>query len=196
MFCCDTQLNISSKYLRPGFAFGGSCLPKDLRAITYHARNRYDLSLPVLQSMMTSNEEHIAAGYRLVADAGHRRVGMVGLSFKPETDDLRESPLVTLAEKLLGKGYALRIYDPSVNLAKLIGANRDYIEHVIPHISELMVPSLDELCAHAETVVIGHEADVGDRLAEAIGPDKTVVDVAGVFLDRRSGQGPYRGIGW
>jgi len=197
MFCSDTQLNISTKYLRPGFAFGGSCLPKDLRAITYHARNRHDLKLPVLESILPSNEIQIDAGYQLIVDAGHRNVGMVGLSFKPETDDLRESPLVTLAERLIGKGYNLRIFDPTVNLAKLTGANRHYIERTIPHIAELLLPTLDDLDAHAETIIIGHAAGIGnERLSKLASTEKSVIDLAGLFWDMRSDDGTYRGIGW
>jgi len=196
MFAQDTKLNISSKYLRPAYAFGGSCLPKDLRAVNYLGRNRLDLSLPILESIIPSNQVHVEAGYELVVEAGNRRVGMVGLSFKPETDDLRESPLVTLAERLIGKGYQLRIYDPSVNLAKLVGANRNYIEQTIPHIAELLVPSLDDLLSHAETLVIGHAADVGERLTEKGGEQRTIVDLAGLFWDRQSDDQDYRGIGW
>lgn len=196
MFGQDTKLNISPKYLRPGYAFGGSCLPKDLRAVTYLGRNRLDLSLPLLDSIMASNAVHTEAGFELVAEAGHREVGLVGLSFKPETDDLRESPLVTLAERLIGKGYNLRIYDPSVNLAKLVGANRSYIEQAIPHIAELLVPSYDDLLAHAKTVVIGHGADVAERLADGVGENRTIVDLAGLLWDRRTDDRGYRGIGW
>lgn len=196
MFAQDTKLNISPKYLQPGYAFGGSCLPKDLRAIAYLARNRLDLKLPVLDAIMPSNEIHTEAGYELVVQAGHREVGLVGLSFKPETDDLRESPLVTLAERLIGKGYQLRIYDPSVNLAKLVGANRSYIEQAIPHIAELLVPSLDDLLDHAKTVVIGHRADVAERLASGVGEERTIVDLVGLLWDQRTDDQHYRGIGW
>jgi GDP-mannose 6-dehydrogenase len=196
MFAQDTKLNVSAKYLRPGYAFGGSCLPKDLRAVGYLGRNRLDLSLPVLEAIMPSNEVQIEAGFKLIAEAGSRKVGLVGLSFKPETDDLRESPLVTLAERLIGKGYQLRIYDPAVNLAKLVGANRDYIERAIPHVSELLVPSLEALLDHAETVVIGHGADVAERLQGDLGTGKTVVDLVGLLWERRSDGDSYRGIGW
>ncbi|MEZ5933591.1 MAG: nucleotide sugar dehydrogenase [Alphaproteobacteria bacterium] len=196
MFAQDTKLNISPKYLRPGYAFGGSCLPKDLRAVTYLGRNRLDLSLPILEAIMPSNAVHTETGYDLVAEAGHREVGMVGLSFKPETDDLRESPMVTLAERLIGKGYHLRIYDPSVNLAKLVGANRSYIEQAIPHIAELLVPTYDDLLAHARTIVIGHGADVADRLRNGVGRTHTIVDLAGIVWDRQTDDRHYRGIGW
>ena len=196
MFAQDTKLNISSKYLRPAYAFGGSCLPKDLRAVNYLGRNRLDLSLPILESIIPSNQVHVESGYELVVEAGNRAVGMVGLSFKPDTDDLRESPLVTLAERLIGKGYQLRIYDPSINLAKLVGANRNYIEQTIPHIAELLVPSLDDLLSHAKTVVIGHPADVGEALADGIGDRQTVVDLHGLFWDRQTDDQDYRGIGW
>lgn len=196
MFAQDTKLNISPNYLRPGYAFGGSCLPKDLRAVTYLGRNRLDLSLPILEAIMPSNAVHTEVGYDLVAEAGHREVGLVGLSFKPDTDDLRESPMVTLAERLIGKGYQLRIYDPSVNLAKLVGANRSYIEQAIPHIAELLVPTYDDLLAHAKTIVIGHGADVADRLRDGVGEERTTVDLAGIVWDRQTDDRRYRGIGW
>ncbi len=196
MFVQDTKLNISPKYLQPGYAFGGSCLPKDLRAMTYLGRNRLDLSLPVLDSIMASNAVHIEAGLDLVREAGHREVGLVGLSFKPETDDLRESPLVTLAERLIGKGYQLRIYDPSVSLAKLMGGNKSYIEQAIPHIAELLVPKVDDLLAHAKTVVIGHRADVAEKLAVLQSEDHAIVDLAGLLWDRQTDNQGYLGIGW
>jgi GDP-mannose 6-dehydrogenase len=154
MFCRDTKLNVSAKYLRPGFAFGGSCLPKDLRALLYHARHA-DLDLPLLDSVFESNINQIDRAVDRIQQSGYRRIGLVGLSFKPGTDDLRESPLVTLAETLIGKGFELRIYDPDVNLGHLVGTNRVYIEQAIPHISGLMAKSLRDLMEHADLLVIG-----------------------------------------
>ena len=155
IFCQDKKLNISPAYLKPGFAFGGSCLPKDLRALSYQAK-MHDLQLPILTSVLPSNEMQIARGVKLVMDAGNPRIGILGFSFKAGTDDLRESPVIEVIERLIGKGYDLRIYDRNVNLAALVGANRDFILNHIPHISRLMVPSIDAVLAHAQTIVIGN----------------------------------------
>ncbi len=155
IFCQDRKLNISSAYLKPGFAFGGSCLPKDLRALAYKAKTD-DLQLPILSSILPSNEMQVARGLQMILDKGNRKVGVLGFSFKAGTDDLRESPVIEVIERLIGKGYDLRIYDRNVNLASLVGANRDYILNRIPHISRLMVPSIAAVLDYAETVVIGN----------------------------------------
>lgn len=155
IFCQDTKLNISPSYLRPGYAFGGSCLPKDVRAIQYAAR-LCDIELPLMESILPSNEAVIGAAARSVLDTKARRVTLIGLSFKKNTDDLRESPFVELAEILLGKGVDLRIYDPNVNIAKLTGANKDYIEATIPHLSRLLTDSLENAIQDAELVIVGH----------------------------------------
>ncbi len=157
VFCQDTKLNISRRYLMPGFAFGGSCLPKDVRAIL-HAGKECDLQLPLIAATLLSNQCVIERAYEKVRATGKRRIGLVGLSFKSNTDDLRESPFVELAERLLGKGYELRIYDPNVIAARLTGANKEYIDGVIPHLSRLLVPSLDEL-SDLELLIIGHHFD-------------------------------------
>jgi GDP-mannose 6-dehydrogenase len=154
VFCSDSKLNISSRYLMPGFAFGGSCLPKDLRAIL-HAGKEVDLQLPLIAAIFSSNQRVIDRAFQRVQATGRRRVGLVGLSFKSTTDDLRESPFVELAERLLGKGYHLSIYDPNVVAARLTGANKEYIEGVIPHLSRLLVQSLEEL-SDAELLIVGH----------------------------------------
>jgi GDP-mannose 6-dehydrogenase len=154
MFCRDKHLNISARYLMPGFAFGGSCLPKDLRAVL-HLAKQSDLDLPLINALFASNEKVIERAVREVIASGARRVGLIGLSFKPNTDDLRESPYVEIAERLLGKGFELKVYDPNVSLARLTGANKDYIERVIPHLSRLLVPSLADL-ADSELVIVGH----------------------------------------
>ncbi len=148
IFCEDKKLNISPAYLLPGFAFGGSCLPKDLRALGYQAKV-HDLQLPILNSILPSNEMQIARGLQLIMDKGQRKVGILGFSFKAGTDDLRESPVIEVIERLLGKGYELRIYDKNVNLASLVGANRDFILNRIPHISKLMVDGIDAVLDHA-----------------------------------------------
>jgi GDP-mannose 6-dehydrogenase len=167
IFCLDRKLNISSAYLSPGFAFGGSCLPKDLRALTYVAKS-LDLELPILNSVLSSNELQVARGLKRIVEKGHRRVGVLGFSFKAGTDDLRESPVVEVIERLVGKGYDLRIYDKNVQTARLVGANRDFILNHIPHISKLMVENVDAVLDHSETIVIGNKdpdfQDVPDRL--------------------------------
>src|SRR5579872_4671084 len=155
IFCQDKKLNISPAYLLPGFAFGGSCLPKDLRALAYTAKIR-DLELPIINSILPSNELQVARGLRLVLEKGKKRIGVLGFSFKAGTDDLRESPVIEVIERLVGKGYDLRIYDKNVRVASLVGANRDFILNRIPHISKLMVNSIGEVLDHAETIVIGN----------------------------------------
>jgi GDP-mannose 6-dehydrogenase len=162
VFCNDTKLNISRRYLMPGFAFGGSCLPKDVRAIL-HAGKELDLSLPLIAAVLSSNEQVIERAFQKVRATGKRRIGLIGLSFKSNTDDLRESPFVELAERLLGKGYELGIYDPNVIAARLTGANKQYIDGVIPHLSRLLVPSLDEL-RDVELIIIGHRFEGLDQL--------------------------------
>jgi GDP-mannose 6-dehydrogenase len=154
VFCSDTKLNISKRYLMPGFAFGGSCLPKDVRAVL-HAGNAMDLRLPLIAAILSSNEKVIERAFQKVKATGKRRIGLIGLSFKSNTDDLRESPFVELAERLLGKGYELSIYDPNVIAARLTGANKEYIDGVIPHLSRLLVPSLNDL-SNAELLLVGH----------------------------------------
>ncbi|MFI6938021.1 nucleotide sugar dehydrogenase [Streptomyces sp. NPDC050418] len=154
VFLADRKLNISPAYLRPGFAFGGSCLPKDLRSLV-HAARRADVSVPILSHVLPSNSDHLQRAVELVERTGKRRAGLFGLSFKPGTDDLRESPLVELAERLIGKGYELKIHDANVSLSRLLGANRAYIETRLPHIAQLLVDSVDDVLAHAEVCLVG-----------------------------------------
>jgi GDP-mannose 6-dehydrogenase len=195
LLCQDTRLNISPAYLRPGFAFGGSCLPKDLKALLYLAKEG-DVELPMLQGIMPSNQEHIDRAVQMVLATGKRAVGMAGLSFKAGTDDLRESPLVTLAERFLGKGLNLKIYDPDVQLARLMGANRRYIEETIPHIASLLCPDVESLIAHADVLVLGHpNADVIAALRACSGDAPRLIDL----VDARARLGTttaYDGIGW
>jgi GDP-mannose 6-dehydrogenase len=183
LVCRDKRLNISPAYLKPGFAFGGSCLPKDLRALTYVARVN-DVTTPMLGNVVGSNRAHIDHALDLVTIAGKRRIGMIGLSFKAGTDDLRESPLVTVAERLIGKGYDLRIYDPEVNLSRLLGANKRYIEHSIPHIGSLLSEDCAEVVRHAEVLILGLG---GQQLLSAIAAntssEQVVVDLVGVPRD-------------
>jgi GDP-mannose 6-dehydrogenase len=175
IFCQDKKLNISPAYLKPGFAFGGSCLPKDLRALSYQAKV-HDLQLPILSAVLPSNEMQIVRGVKLVMDSGSPRVGVLGFSFKAGTDDLRESPVIEVIERLIGKGYDLRIYDRNVNIAALVGANRDFILNHIPHISKLMVPSIDEVVAHAQTIVIGNRDPEFSQIQAKLREDQCLVD--------------------
>ncbi|MGE5117976.1 MAG: nucleotide sugar dehydrogenase, partial [Betaproteobacteria bacterium] len=195
IFCRDTKLNLSPTYLRPGFAFGGSCLPKDLRALDHKART-LDLELPLLHSILASNQRQIDRGVAMVAATGKRKVGVLGFSFKAGTDDLRESPLVEVIERLIGKGYELALYDRAVNLARLTGANRDYILNHIPHISRLMQPSIDAVLAHAEVVVVGNAAPEFRAAIERLRPGVAVVDLVRIDPARRSVAGQYDGICW
>jgi len=194
IFCQDRKLNISSTYLKPGFAFGGSCLPKDLRALLHAARAR-DVALPILASILPSNQLQVERAVQAVAAQGHRRVGVLGITFKAGTDDMRESPMVELAERLIGKGFDLRIYDRNVAVAGVHGANRDYILNRIPHISRLMLPRLDDVLGHAGTIVVGSSAeefrDVPRRLADG----QVLVDLVRI-CEARSVSGVYEGICW
>jgi GDP-mannose 6-dehydrogenase len=194
VFCQDTKLNISTAYLAPGFAFGGSCLPKDLRALTYQAKT-HDLELPIISSILASNEMQVARGVRLIIDRGHKRVGVLGFSFKAGTDDLRESPMIEVIERLLGKGYDLRIYDKNVNIAKLVGANRDFILNRIPHISGLMVCGIDAVLSHAQTVVVGNKDPDFCSVPQRLRDGQVLIDFARI-TDLRSNNVNYDGICW
>jgi GDP-mannose 6-dehydrogenase len=177
LVCQDTQLNISSAYLRPGFAFGGSCLPKDLRATTYLAKI-HDVEVPMLGGIMQSNRHHLDLALRKLLALGKRKIGFIGLSFKTGTDDLRESPLVTLAEQLIGKGMQLAIYDPEVHLASLLGANRSFIEKHLPHIGQMMRSEIEEVVTESEVLVIGLSGrEVADRLASLCRPEQVLLDL-------------------
>ncbi|MFI6293697.1 nucleotide sugar dehydrogenase [Nonomuraea sp. NPDC050790] len=195
VFLADRKLNVSPAYLRPGFAFGGSCLPKDLRGLVYAAR-RADVSVPLLSHVLPANEAHLQRALDLVIAADRRRVGLFGLSFKPGTDDLRESPLVEMAERLLGKGYDLRIYDANVTLSRLMGANRAYVEQRLPHLADLLTDSAPEVLDHAEVCVVGcKDQAVLDVLAHA--GDRPVVDLVRLpDAERRRAQPGYVGLGW
>jgi GDP-mannose 6-dehydrogenase len=194
MLCADTKLNLSPVYLRPGFAFGGSCLPKDVQALRYRGRS-LDLDLPVLNSILPSNQQQLDRAFQMIAAAGSRQVGVLGLAFKPGTDDLRESPMVEVVERLIGKGYDVRVYDANVNLAKLVGANKSYILEQIPHISELMVGSIDEVIDHGDTVVIGNNDPAFQAVADRPRTGQRIVDLVRIS-DRRSDGGEYDGICW
>ncbi len=194
IFCQDTKLNLSPYYLKPGFAFGGSCLPKDVRALTYKART-LDVDVPILNAILPSNDRQVERGLQMIVDKGHKKVGVLGFSFKAGTDDLRESPIVELVERLLGKGYDVRLYDRNVNLAKLVGANRDYILNQIPHISQYMMADMDEVLAHGETLVIGNGSDEFRDILARLQPGQVVVDLVRIS-DAVSEEGRYDGICW
>lgn len=177
LVCQDTQLNISKAYLRPGFAFGGSCLPKDLRATAYLAK-RHDVSVPMLAAILPSNEDHLALALGKILASGKRRIGFLGLAFKTGTDDLRESPLVALAERLIGKGMTLSIFDPEVHLARLLGANRAYIDAHLPHLGALLKPGIEEVIAESDVLVLGlAERSIFEALARLVRPDQLVLDL-------------------
>jgi GDP-mannose 6-dehydrogenase len=195
IFLADTKLNISPAYLRPGFAFGGSCLPKDLRGLV-HAARRADVSVPILEHVLPSNSEHLRRAFELVVATGKRKIGLLGLSFKPGTDDLRESPIVELAEQLLGKGYDVRIYDANVTLSRLIGANRDYIDARVPHLAQLLGDDIDAVKDHAEVLIVGNKDEA--VLAAVKDPgDRIVIDLVRLpDAEQRRGKPGYVGLGW
>ncbi len=195
LVCQDTRLNISPAYLKPGFAFGGSCLPKDLRATTYLAKMS-DVELPLHASLLTSNRIHLDHAISKILASGCRRVGMLGLSFKTGTDDLRESPLVALAEYLIGKGIGLRVYDPEVHLSQLLGANRRYIEDHLPHIGSLLDASIENVIGNSDLVVVGlQDSRVIDSLRAHVRSDQTVLDLVRIS-ERDSLKGRYIGMCW
>jgi GDP-mannose 6-dehydrogenase len=194
VFCQDTKLNLSAYYLKPGFAFGGSCLPKDLRAINYKAKE-LDVETPVLAAILPSNRLQIERAVEMVLRAGKKRIGVLGFSFKAGTDDLRESPMVTLIETLIGKGLQLAIYDRDVSLARLFGANKEYIEREIPHIAQLMRGSIAEVVAHAEVLIIGNKAAEFRAIEAQLRADQQVIDLVRLFDGRRTDES-YQGICW
>ncbi|HEY3862893.1 MAG TPA: UDP-glucose/GDP-mannose dehydrogenase family protein [Verrucomicrobiae bacterium] len=195
VFCKDTKLNLSPYYLKPGFAFGGSCLPKDLRAILHKAKSQ-DLELPVLGSLLESNRKHLDHSFELVQRTGKTRIGVLGLSFKAGTDDLRESPIVLLIERLLGKGYQLAVYDEEVSLSQLIGANRRYIEQTIPHISSLIRPSIAEVFEASQVVVVSKKSQPFQDAVAKHSQGKIVIDLARVVPNLQDKPSEYDGVCW
>lgn len=175
VFCKDTTLNLSPYYLKPGFAFGGSCLPKDLRAFLYESQN-LNLNLPIIASVLPSNKAHIDMAMNMVVEQDNKRIGILGFCFKENTDDLRESPMVELIERLLGKGYELTLFDKNVSEARLFGANRDYILNDIPHISQRMVESIDELLERSQTIIIGNKSSEFERVLDNLRHDQVIID--------------------
>jgi GDP-mannose 6-dehydrogenase len=192
--CADTRLNISPAYLSPGFAFGGSCLPKDLRALRYRARAA-DVDTPLLDAVLEANANQVSRAYELVENCGARRVGMIGLSFKPETDDLRYSPLVDLAERLIGRGFQLKIYDPIIRLSRLKGANREHIRRRLPHIADLLLEKINELIEHSEVIVLGNRQVAKGIMPSLVASDKQIIDLVRVEREMRSAD-KYQGLCW
>lgn len=195
IFCTDTKLNLSPYYLKPGFAFGGSCLPKDLRALLYKGQ-REDLRLPLLNSILDSNENQVKMGIKLITKTKKKKIGIFGFSFKPGTDDLRESPMVELIETLLGKGYKISIYDKNVSIAKIFGANKQYIEKEIPHISSLMSSSIKKVLSDSEVLVIGNNSEEFKKIPELIREDQIIIDLARIVDGKNGTKSKYEGICW
>lgn len=197
IFCLDTKLNLSSYYLKPGFAFGGSCLPKDLRSISYHAKSR-DIAVPVLNSIAESNEHQIQKLVNKLMSFKRQSLGFLGLSFKEGTDDLRESPIVEVIETMIGKGYKVRIHDHNVSLAKLMGANKEYIEKEIPHISELLCSSPEELVSQSDVLVVASKDKTYSHLLQNMNGNgnKSVIDLVRLFTPEHLPKANYYGICW
>ncbi|HST20235.1 MAG TPA: UDP-glucose/GDP-mannose dehydrogenase family protein [Blastocatellia bacterium] len=193
-FCKDTKLNLSPYYLKPGFAFGGSCLPKDLRAITYKAKE-LDVDAVMLNSILASNRLQVERAVDMVLQTGRKKIGVLGLSFKSGTDDLRESPMVTLIETLLGKGMQIAIYDRDVELARLFGANKEYIERGIPHISQLMRPDLHDVIDGSEIIIIGKKEDEFSLLQDKLNNGRVIIDLVRM-LEVEDGRKSYQGMCW
>jgi GDP-mannose 6-dehydrogenase len=195
VFCRDEKLNLSSYYLKPGFAFGGSCLPKDVRALQYRAKE-VDIDLPVISQILPSNRLQIQHAFDAVMETGRKKIGLLGISFKAGTDDLRESPGVILAEALLGKGLSLRIFDKNVSLARLVGANKEYIETQIPHLSSLLCATVEEVVQQSEVIVVGNQsAEFADAVA-GTSSDQIVIDLVRLPLAGSHVQAEYRGLCW
>ncbi|MEQ1637209.1 MAG: UDP-glucose/GDP-mannose dehydrogenase family protein [Methylococcales bacterium] len=194
VFCKDTKLNLSPYYLKSGFAFGGSCLPKDLRALQYKAKE-LDVKVPVLEAVLESNLLQIERAIQMVMGTGKKKIGVLGFAFKAGTDDLRESPVVSIIERLIGKGYNLKLYDKEVSVAKLVGANKVYIEKEVPHISNLMVESIDAILEHAEVILVGNPSQEFKAIEAKLTKGQVVVDLVRIF-GKRTSDVNYQGICW
>jgi len=195
IFCRDTQLNISTRYLSPGFAFGGSCLPKDLRALGHRGKT-LDLELDLIGAVTLSNQKQIDVAYRMIAKAPERKIGILGLSFKTGTDDLRESPMVRLTERLIGSGFDVRIFDPDILVSRMIGSNKDYMERLLPHLSSILVSTAEDLAQHARTVVIGGTHPEFRNVLTQLDEQDSIIDLVRYALPRSELQASYRGISW
>ena len=195
IFLQDRKLNVSGTYLMPGFAFGGSCLPKDLRAMLYRSKE-LDLESPLLHAAIVSNQRQIERAVRMVEATGCKRIGILGLSFKPATDDMRESPAVALVETLIGKGYAIAIFDEELQLARLVGANRKFLEEELPHVGSLLRPSMESVVSQSQVVVVTNGSKSFSRVPGMLRQDQTLIDLSGVAKGLATGPGGYSGICW
>jgi GDP-mannose 6-dehydrogenase len=195
IFVQDQQLNISQTYLRPGYAFGGSCLPKDVRALTYRAKE-LDAECAVLNAILSSNKNQVEAGIRMVERTKCKKIGVLGLSFKANTDDLRESPAINLVETLIGRGYQVHIFDKQVQLSRLIGANKAFLERELPHITSIMRATLEELIEESDVVVVTHGDQAFERTPELMNSDQVLIDLVGTFKNKPGLKARYEGIAW
>jgi len=195
IFCLDKRLSISEQYLLPGFAFGGSCLPKDVKALLAKFRES-KIEAPVIEAILESNDNQIRVAQKMIEDTRKKKIGILGVSFKAGTDDLRESPIVRVIESLVGKGYALKVYDENVELSRLLGANRQFVQEEVPYLPSIMCFSMEELLDFAEVVVIANKgagfADVGKRLRK----DQIIIDLVRIVKDGSETTGAYKGISW
>jgi GDP-mannose 6-dehydrogenase len=195
LFVRDARLNVGPAYLKPGFAFGGSCLPKDLRALTHRARERW-LELPVIESVMRSNDAHVQHAIQLIERLRKRNIGILGLSFKAETDDLRESPILRVVGSLVGKGYSLLLHDPNVDLGRLLGANRRFVEDEVPYLPELLRSDLEAVLEHGEVLVVGNAAEAYRVLGPRLRAGQTLVDLVRAVDPATVRRGEYLGLAW
>jgi GDP-mannose 6-dehydrogenase len=196
IFCQDHQLNISPAYLRPGFAFGGSCLPKEVKGFLILAQER-NIAIPTIGGLLESNAAHIERAYRMIARDGRRKVALFGLAFKPGTDDMRDSPLVVLAERLIGRGFDIAIYDNFVEISRLLGKNKEFIEREIPHLNRLLGDTPEAVLDGAQIIVVGHADAQARQAVIAAAPGKRIVDLSG-YADIRAAtaSASYEGICW
>jgi GDP-mannose 6-dehydrogenase len=195
IFCQDKRLNISSAYSSPGFAFGGSCLPKDVRAFAHWAKEQ-DVDAPILTAILPSNEHQIRRAIEMVESTMRKRIGVLGLSFKPATDDVRESPMITLVETLVGKGYAVSVYDEILDPDKLIGANRDFLQRALPHVASLMRCSLEEVIQEVDVIVIANGSPGFRHVPQLLRDGQILIDLVGIAKEHDSRRGNYEGICW
>ena len=195
IFCQDTKLNLSPYYLKPGFAFGGSCLPKDVRALEYRAKE-LDLELPVLQSLLRSNQLQIQQALDQILETGKKRIGLLGFSFKAGTDDLRESPIVQVVESLVGKGYELRVHDSNVEMSRILGANKRFLEEQVPYVPDILTPSLDDVLNWAEVLVVANANAEYATVPARLRPDQALIDLVRILPTANGTPGKYVGLCW
>lgn len=195
IFCLDRQLNLSPYYLKPGFAFGGSCLPKDVRAMVRKA-HELGVKSPVLESLMPSNQLQVQRAVQLIRETGRRKVGVLGMSFKSGTDDLRESPIVQVVSTLIGKGYELCIYDRNISWEELFGSNLGFLKHELPYAQRLKAETVDDVIARSEVLVVANGAEEFRAVPGAMREDQVLIDLVRIVDDPREARGRYVGISW